>query len=73
MKHKTLMIIGLVVIVVVVSVILIISMNSKRLVCKYDKGNITLTYNDKKLTGYYVSGELAFDMESQNLIILLQG
>lgn len=64
---KTLMIIGGIVVgLVVLGVIIffVISVSSKKLVCKSDKGNITIMYNDKTLTGYTAKG-ISYDLDTQ--------
>ena len=52
---KVLMIIGgifLGIIVLGVVIFVIVSVTSKKMVCKSDEGNITIMYNDKSITGY---------------------
>ena len=45
-------------------IILVVSLTSKKLVCKSDKGNITIMYNDKTLTGYTVKN-VSYDFDNQ--------
>lgn len=64
---KVLMIIGGIVvgiIVLVATIFIIISATSKKLVCKSSKGDITIMYNDKTLTGYIANG-VSYDLEGQ--------
>lgn len=68
---KVLMVIGGIVvgiIVLVVAVFLIVSVLSDKLVCKSSKGNITIMYSDKELTGYTTSGDITFDLDGQNTL-----
>ena len=67
---KALIIIGIVVgIIVVASVILLggVFSSSNKFVCKSDKGNITIYYNDKALTGYTAVG-IEYNLDDQNKI-----
>ena len=52
------------VIVAFVVIFLIISATSKKLVCKSNKGDITIMYNDKTIIGYTENG-LSYDLEGQ--------
>ncbi len=64
---KVLTIIGGIVVGVVVlglAIFLLVSATSKKLVCKSDKGNITIMYNDKTLTGYTVKN-VSYDFDNQ--------
>jgi len=64
---KTLMIIGgifLGIIVLVVGIIMIVSLTSKKLVCKSAEGNITIMYTDKAITGYTTRG-MTYDLAQQ--------
>lgn len=64
---KVLMIIGAVVLFFVVFgvvIFTIISVNSKKLVCKSDEGNITIMYNKKTITGYNAKG-MSYDLDGQ--------
>lgn len=65
---------GIVVGAVVLGVIIyfIVSVTSKKLVCKSDQGNITIMYNDEKLTGYKASG-LSYDFDGQKEIAIAIG
>lgn len=42
----------------------IVSINSKKLVCKSNEGNITIMYNDKTITGYTAKG-IGYDLDGQ--------
>ena len=64
---KFLMIIGgifLFLVVAFIALFLIISATSKKLVCKSNEGNITITYNDKAISGYTANG-LSYDLDGQ--------
>lgn len=64
---KILMIIGGFVvgaIVLGIVIITIISLASKKMVCKSNEGSITLMYNSKTLTGYKSNG-LTYDFDGQ--------
>ncbi len=64
---KVLTIIGGIVVGVVVlglAIFLLVSATSKKLVCKSDKENITIMYNDKTLTGYTVKN-VSYDFDNQ--------
>ena len=52
------------IIILVVVIVLVVSANSKKLVCKSDRGNITIMYNDKTITGYTAVG-LSYDLDGQ--------
>ena len=52
------------IIVLAVVIISIVSANSNKLVCKSNKGNITIMYNDNEITGYTASG-MSYDLEQQ--------
>lgn len=60
---KILMIIGGFIILFVV-IFSIVSATSEKLVCSSDKGNITIMYNEKGLTGYKTSG-MSYDFDEQ--------
>lgn len=78
MKRKYL-IIGVVALVViaVISLIILLSKNKKgndneeekgsvsQLVCKSEKGSITITYSDKRITSY-AQDQIPFDLKEQN-------
>lgn len=64
---KVLMIIGglaVGTIVLFIAIFSIASATSNKLVCKSAEGNITIMYNDKKITGYTANG-ISYDMDSQ--------
>ena len=64
---KILAIIGGVVVGIVILAIVIISIvsvSSEKLVCKSDKGNITIMYNEKGITGYIATG-MSYDLDKQ--------
>lgn len=42
----------------------VISITSKKMVCKSSEGNITIMYNDKTLTGYTANG-ISYDYDGQ--------
>jgi hypothetical protein len=52
------------IIVLAVVIISIVSANSNKLVCKSNEGNITIMYNDNKITGYTATG-ISYDLEQQ--------
>ena len=60
---------GIVVGLIVLGILLfvIISITSKKLVCKSSEGNITIMYDNKTITGYTAVG-LSYDMNSQREI-----
>jgi len=60
---KVLMIIGGIVVLFVL-IFVVISVTSKKMVCKSDQGNITIMYNNKTITGYTASG-LSYDFDEQ--------
>lgn len=65
---KTLMIIGGVVLGIVVlgcAIFALVSMTSHKMKCKSSVGNITIMYNDDKITGYTVTG-MTYDMDAQS-------
>jgi len=67
---KILMIVGgitLGIIALVVVIFMVMSINSKKLVCKSNKGNITLMYNDKTIKGYVANG-ITYNLDEQKLI-----
>ena len=45
-------------------IFVVISVTSKKMVCKSDHGNITIMYNNKTITGYTASG-LSYDFDEQ--------
>lgn len=64
---KVLIIIGSIVLsFVILGVIIftVISVSSKKLVCKSDEGNITIMYNKKTITGYKAKG-MTYDFDVQ--------
>lgn len=67
---KVLMIIGGIVLGIVVlggAIFAIVSLTSHKLKCKSSAGDITIMYNDEKITGYAATG-MTFDMDAQNKI-----
>ena len=68
---KVLMIIGGVVLGFValgVAIFAIVSLTSNKLKCKSSVGDITIMYNDEKITGYTATG-MTYDMDAQNKIV----
>ena len=62
------LVIGIIIFVVIVFSIISIFVNSSdKLVCKSDQGNITLSYNEKTVTGYTASG-ITYKLEEQQKI-----
>lgn len=64
---KILMIIGgifLSVVVLAIIIFFIISMTSKKLVCKSPEGNITIMYNGKTVTGY-IAKNMSYNLDEQ--------
>ena len=69
---KTLMIIGGVVLGLVIiggAIFLYLTTTSKKLVCKSKEGNVTILYNNKKITGYTTTGSMTFDIDNQNAYV----
>lgn len=63
-------IIGAIVVCIIILCIIIFSLvstKSNKLVCKSDEGNITIMYNDSKITGYMATG-IGYDMDEQKEI-----
>lgn len=60
---KVLMVIGGIVVLFVL-IFVVISVTSKKMVCKSDQGNITIMYNNKTITGYTATG-LSYDFDKQ--------
>lgn len=68
---KVLMIIGGIVLGAVVlgcAIFALVSMTSSKMKCKSSVGNITIMYNDEKITGYTASG-MTYDMDAQNEVV----
>jgi hypothetical protein len=67
MKKVLMVIGGIVLILVVLAVIffLFVSVTSKKIICKSSLGNITIMYNDDRLTGYTTKG-LTYDFTGQS-------
>ena len=65
---------GIVVALVLLGVIIfvVISMTSKKLACTSSKGDITIMYNDDKITGYTANG-MTYDMDQQQAVAELVG
>lgn len=64
---KVLMIIGGIVLAIAAIAAIIIGITyatSKKMICKSNEGNITLMYNDKKITGYTAQG-IKYDLDGQ--------
>ena len=64
---KILAIIGGVVVGIIILAFLIISIffvNSNKLICKSNEGNITIMYNDNEMVGYTSNG-ISYDLEQQ--------
>ena len=64
---KVLMIIGGIVLAIAAIAAIIIGITyatSKKMVCKSNEGNITIMYNDKKITGYTAKG-IKYDLDGQ--------
>lgn len=51
-------------IVIVAVIFAIISLTSKKLVCKSSEGDITIMYNNKTITGYTAKG-MTYDLDEQ--------
>lgn len=67
---KILAIIGGIVVGIIVLFIVIfsvVSLNSNKLVCESDEGNITIMYNDSTITGYTAVG-ISYDMDQQKIV-----
>lgn len=67
---KVLMIIGGVIVAVIVIFVIIftfVSGTSNKLICKSDKGNITIMYNDDTITGY-TAKNMEYDLDGQKEI-----
>lgn len=67
---KILTIIGAIVVILVILFVAIFaftSLTSKKLVCKSDQGNITIMYNDEKITGY-TANNISYDLDGQQKI-----
>lgn len=67
---KFLMIFGGIVVGIIILflvIFLFVSATSKKLVCKSEKGNITIMYNEKTITGYTASN-LTYDMDAQKAV-----
>ena len=59
---------GIILIVAVIFLIITVFVNSSsKLVCKSKEGNITISYNDKTITGYTANG-ITYDFDGQKLI-----
>ena len=72
---KILMIIGGIVVALAILggiIFAVISLTTSKMKCKSSDGNITIMYNDEKITGYTASG-MTFDMDAQNEIAELLG
>ena len=66
-------IIGFVIfIAIIASIITIVSLTSKKLVCKSSEGNITIMYRDEKLTGYIVKNA-TYDLDKGNEYVKQMG
>ncbi len=65
---------GIVVALILLGVIIfaVVSMTSKKMTCKSSKGNITIMYNDEKITGYTASG-MTYDLDQQQAVAELVG
>ena len=67
---KTLMIIGgivVAIVVILVVVFVVVFSTSKKLVCESPEGDITIMYNDDKLTGYVANG-ITYDLDQQQKV-----
>lgn len=60
---------GIVVVLIIICIVVffVVSANSNKLVCKSNKGNITIMYNDSAITGYTASG-VSYDMDGQQTV-----
>lgn len=68
---KVLMIVGGVVLGLVAlgcAVFAITSLTSQKMKCTSSAGNITIMYNDEKITGYTATG-ISYDMDEQNEVV----
>lgn len=66
---KVLMIIGGIVLAIAVLggiIFAVISLTSSKMKCTSSNGNITIMYNDERITGYSASG-MSFDLDAQNI------
>ncbi len=55
------------IIVLVVVIISFVSANSNKLICKSDKGNITIMYNDTTIKGYSAN-RIRYDLDQQRQV-----
>lgn len=60
---KVLIAIGSIIVLGVI-VFTVISLTSKKMVCKSEQGNITIMYNNKTITGYTAKG-ISYDFDEQ--------
>ena len=69
MKKTLMIIVGILVGIFVLFIVVfsITSATSKKLVCKSDKGNITIMYDDKKIKGYSANG-MSYDLDEQKKV-----
>lgn len=65
MKKVFIIIGGLLALCIIVVVVLVAT--SKKMVCKSNEGNITITYNNTTITGYSANG-IDFDLDGQKEI-----
>ena len=69
MKKGLLIFVGIVGGVVVLFGLLfgLVSISSKKMVCKSDEGDITIMYNDSQITGYTAVG-ISYNLEEQKIL-----
>ena len=62
-----------VMIVVGIIIFAVVSLTSKKLVCKSSQGNITIMYKKDKLTGYKLNGYLTYDLDTAKQYVQQNG
>ena len=68
-SNKKLLLIGLVIFIVAIfGIIMFVSSNSNKLICKSSKGKLTIMYDEERVTGYTTAG-FEFDMDYSNDLI----
>ena len=69
MKKGLLIFVGIIIGVVCLFGLLfgLVSISSKKMVCKSDEGDITIMYNDNQITGYTAVG-ISYNLDEQRLL-----
>ena len=56
------------IIVIFAIVFSFVSISGNKLVCESTEGNITISYNEEEVTGYFSTGAITYDLDEQQKV-----